>query len=66
MKKTKNTPLVRELIRLGVERGNAYRIMNAPARDIGEAPKAIRIILPELMESREEIARLKAILKDKL
>ena len=51
MKKTKNTPLVQELIRQGVTRQNAYRIINA--RKPSEAGRVLRIVLPELLVLRK-------------
>jgi hypothetical protein len=51
MKKTKNTPLVQELIRQGVTRQNAYRIINA--RKPSEAGRVLRIVLAELLALRK-------------
>lgn len=63
MKKGQNTVLVKELTKKGISQRNAYRIINESK---GTAAVQLGDALRELIEAREEIARLKAILKSRL
>ena len=54
MKKTKTTFLVRELIRMGMDHANAYRIVNLSK---GQAAKYLIRALTELLELKAEIQR---------
>ena len=64
MKKTENTILVQELIARGIDRGNAYRMMNA--KKVGAAPEILRDVLRENLELREKVKSLQSLLKSRL